>query len=126
MISIFKQVKHERVDLLDHPLVVSLLNHKWRRLGRYFFWTSLFFYLLFLALLTGYVTVTPPTFYASNGTAGSVMWFANGEERWLDGFAEFTQRFFGTIANWFILVLSALSLLREVNNVVLQLALVYT
>eukprot|EP00057_Strongylocentrotus_purpuratus_P022835 XP_011677309.1 PREDICTED: transient receptor potential cation channel subfamily A member 1 homolog isoform X2 [Strongylocentrotus purpuratus] len=107
-------VTSERADLLGHPLVSSLLNYKWSRVGQYVFWASFGSYLLFVTMLTGYVIVVPPSYYVrhANQSAG-VSWFVNGEQRWTAGFHEATIFFFGRIGDWIILVLSLINLLRE-------------
>ena len=57
-------VRNDQEDLLTHPLVTSLLNHKWGSFGRFFYYGNLMFYMLFLTFLTGYIVVTnPPYFY---------------------------------------------------------------
>ena len=51
-------VRTAQEDLLAHPLVGSLLRHKWRSFGRYFYYTNLFIYCIFLTFLTGYICTT--------------------------------------------------------------------
>ena len=48
-------VQSEREHLLSHPLVISLLRHKWNSYGRYVYYLSLLLYIVFLALFTGFV-----------------------------------------------------------------------
>ena len=50
-------VKHQREALLSHRLTVKLINDKWARLGRWIYVLSLFFYILFLALLTSLLII---------------------------------------------------------------------
>ncbi|XP_019858662.1 PREDICTED: transient receptor potential cation channel subfamily A member 1 homolog [Amphimedon queenslandica] len=48
-------------DLLKHPLAATLLDQKWNKIGRIVYYTNLFFYFLFVILLTSYaLTVHPP------------------------------------------------------------------
>ncbi|XP_066911304.1 transient receptor potential cation channel subfamily A member 1 homolog isoform X2 [Clytia hemisphaerica] len=47
-------VQNERTKLLCHPLVTYLLRHKWRSLGRYFYYSKLFLYIIYLFFLTGF------------------------------------------------------------------------
>ncbi|XP_048577664.1 transient receptor potential cation channel subfamily A member 1 homolog [Nematostella vectensis] len=47
-------VKRKREKLLSHPIVTSLLQHKWRTYGRYVYYLKLFIYCVFLVFLTGY------------------------------------------------------------------------
>ena len=57
-------VIHHQEDLLAHPLVTSLLRYKWDSFGRYFYYTNLFLYCIFLTFLTGYVVnTTAPYMY---------------------------------------------------------------
>ncbi|XP_072178739.1 uncharacterized protein [Diadema setosum] len=114
-------VSAQRTNLLSHPLVASLLNHKWSKVGRFFFWASLVFYFLFVAMLTGYVLVVPPSYYVrfANATDG-VTWFTNGEERWVGEFSEATLFFFGRIGDWIILILAIINVIRELFQLFLQ------
>ena len=50
-------VKHQRENLLKHRLTVKLIGDKWARLGRWIYMLSLFFYVLFLALLTALLII---------------------------------------------------------------------
>ena len=66
----FFQVKNKREQLLSHPLVTFLLNHKWQRFGRYIYYFKLALYCLFLFFLTGYtVYSTEHSAVCVNGTA---------------------------------------------------------
>ena len=51
--------KEEQRNLLRHPLCLALIRRKWQHYGRYLYFTGLFSYLLFLALLTSYALLTP-------------------------------------------------------------------
>ena len=51
-------VRNDQEDLLAHPLVTSLLTHKWDAFGRYVYYFGLFLYIVFLTFLTGYVVST--------------------------------------------------------------------
>ena len=46
---------------MKHPLVISLLDYKWKKFGRYIFFGNLFIYLIFLVFLTafGLVVLSP-------------------------------------------------------------------
>ncbi|XP_797279.4 transient receptor potential cation channel subfamily A member 1 homolog [Strongylocentrotus purpuratus] len=107
-------VSLKRGELLAHPLVTSLLHHKWTSNGRFFILLSLSFYLIFLLMLTGYVVVVPPSFYArSANTTTGVTWFADGEERWVEDGLTPEVIIFGLLGDWVVLVLSIINLLRE-------------
>ncbi|UJR27150.1 hypothetical protein I4U23_008449 [Adineta vaga] len=51
-------VKSNREYLLDHPLVHSLLDYKWKLYARYVYYLNFLFYLLFVASLTTYVFIS--------------------------------------------------------------------
>jgi hypothetical protein len=55
-------VKNNQEDLLAHPLVTSLLRHKWKSFGRYVYYFNLFIYCIFLTFLTGYILVNKAPF----------------------------------------------------------------
>ncbi|XP_031561478.1 transient receptor potential cation channel subfamily A member 1 homolog [Actinia tenebrosa] len=64
-------VNKERVKLLSHPLVTYLLRYKWKKFGRYVYYSKLILYCIFLFFLTGYALVTTksmPTFKCVNAT----------------------------------------------------------
>ena len=49
--------KHRRSNLLQHPLAVKLINHRWAKMGRWLYIASLTSYILFVTLLTALVAV---------------------------------------------------------------------
>ncbi len=51
-------VEKNREYLLDHPLVHSLLDYKWKLYARYVYYFNFLFYLLFVTSLTTYVFLT--------------------------------------------------------------------
>jgi transient receptor potential cation channel subfamily A protein 1 len=51
-------VEKNREYLLDHPLVHSLLDYKWKLYARYVYYFNFLFYLLFVISLTTYVFLT--------------------------------------------------------------------
>ena len=53
------QVEHNRSELLQHPLVTSLLNHKWNGFGAKFYFVNLLIYLLYVIFLTTFALVVP-------------------------------------------------------------------
>ncbi|XP_030850003.1 transient receptor potential cation channel subfamily A member 1 homolog [Strongylocentrotus purpuratus] len=113
-------VKSERVDLLTHPLVISLLDHKWSSLGRYVFWPSLIIYFIFLVILTGYVTAVAPRYYAKMANETEIEWFGDGEQRWIKGIPQATLDFFAVNGHWVILILAVLHLVCELILLVVQ------
>jgi len=52
-------VKSERIELLQHPLVTELLNHKWNKIAMPSIMLQFILYLVFLGFLTSYVLLLP-------------------------------------------------------------------
>ncbi|KAG8225857.1 hypothetical protein J437_LFUL004787 [Ladona fulva] len=50
-------VIHGRVELLSHPLCQKYLQVKWNSYGKYFHIANLFFYIIFLILVTSFVAI---------------------------------------------------------------------
>ena len=48
-------VKHERKELLDHPLTQVLLNKKWSSFGRLVFYFNFMFYFVFVVMFTAFL-----------------------------------------------------------------------
>lgn len=48
----FPQAKQGRSELLEHPLVTSLLDQKWNKLGAWCYFTNLLVYVAFVFFLT--------------------------------------------------------------------------
>ena len=61
LITLTFQTKHGCSNLMKHPLVISLLDYKWKKFGQYIFFGNLFIYLIFLVFLTafGLVVLSP-------------------------------------------------------------------
>ena len=54
-------MKQGNPDLLKHPLVISLLDYKWKKFGRFVFFLNLLIYIFFLVFLTAFgLTVLSP------------------------------------------------------------------
>ncbi|XP_033635280.1 transient receptor potential cation channel subfamily A member 1 homolog isoform X2 [Asterias rubens] len=106
-------VNSRRDELLGHPLVTSLLQHKWDSYGRFFYYISLMFYILYLIFLTGYVTTNPPPFYFNMEDNKTVTWNTDGKKRWEMGFNPITHFIFGTVGDWVIIGLSGFNILKE-------------
>ena len=56
-------VKTGQEDLLAHPLVASLLHHKWSSFGRYVYYLNFFIYCVFFFFFTGYLVTTDAPFH---------------------------------------------------------------
>ena len=53
------QVKHERLELLKHPLICRYINYKWWKLSFPLFLTHLLVYAVFLIFLISFCLVLP-------------------------------------------------------------------
>ena len=84
-------MKHDRKNLLEHPLVIALLNLKWKTYGLPFFILSFLLYVPFFLVVITFFALNSPNpqsvtckctdakycfKYYSNGTAGQAV-FAN-------------------------------------------------
>ncbi|KAK7502989.1 hypothetical protein BaRGS_00005615 [Batillaria attramentaria] len=111
---LFLMVSSEREVLLDHPLVKSLLNHKWNTFGRFFYYLSFFIYCIFLIFLTGYVVEAefPATDFQAderekieNNNCDTVVKDAH------------KQKLFSVIGTYVIIALAAFNLLKELLQI---------
>uniref|UniRef100_A0A1X7TEX4 Ion transport domain-containing protein n=1 Tax=Amphimedon queenslandica TaxID=400682 RepID=A0A1X7TEX4_AMPQE len=103
-------------DLLKHPLAATLLDQKWNKIGRIVYYTNLFFYFLFVILLTSFaLTVHPP----NSNICMEV--FGNDNETSIDCFTEerFVSQIYIPIASICLIVYSAILIIREVFQLVL-------
>ena len=64
-----RQVRKERLNLLKHPVVGSLLHYKWESFGMFWFLFNLFTYIFFLMFLTEFALLAPTTL------EDACMWF---------------------------------------------------
>nr|XP_054752851.1 transient receptor potential cation channel subfamily A member 1 homolog [Lytechinus pictus] len=121
---LFLMVSSPHMELLDHPLVTTFLQHKWNAIARYVFLSTLSLYLFFLGMLTGYIVIVPPNFYIKSSNRSidppDIVWFADGEERWVHSVQRSTLVFFDQFGPAVIVALSALNLFREIVQMVLQ------
>ena len=51
------QVESKSLKLLTHPLVGSLLHHKWQKFGQYGYFINLLSYCVFLIFLTTFALI---------------------------------------------------------------------
>ena len=49
--------KYNRENLLSHPVTKKLMAYKWARLGRFIYYSTLAFYLIFVVCVTSVVVV---------------------------------------------------------------------
>lgn len=53
------KVESQRIELLNHPIVTKLLDHKWKSFGRTFYFVNMTTYLIFLVFLTAFGLISP-------------------------------------------------------------------
>lgn len=53
------QVRKKRLNLLNHPVVGSLLHQKWNAFGIWVYLLNLFMYIVFLSFLTAFALEVP-------------------------------------------------------------------
>ncbi|XP_035826279.1 transient receptor potential cation channel subfamily A member 1 homolog [Aplysia californica] len=109
---LYIMILSEREDLLAHPLVTSLLQHKWNTFGSFFYYLSFFIYCIFLTFITAYmVTSVPPHVFGADAsliednTCGSAL--ANPR----------TQPLIASIGTYVIMALSGFMLLKELLQI---------
>ncbi|XP_077989290.1 transient receptor potential cation channel subfamily A member 1-like [Glandiceps talaboti] len=112
-------VKHKRSNLIAHPLVTSLIRHKWNAYSGYFYYTGLFIYVLFVAFLTGYVLTTPPPYYF-NRDNGTLVWKANGEEKYGQEANSYVQPTFTVVCKWAVIGLTGFNMLKELIQMMIR------
>lgn len=102
---LFLMIQNERETLLGHPLVTSLLQHKWNALGSFFYYFSFAIYMVFLTFLTGYMVSTdPPDTYGNDST--------KIEDNDCTGLS-YSQAEFAKAGTYVIIALAALNLFKE-------------
>ncbi|ELT91340.1 hypothetical protein CAPTEDRAFT_201917 [Capitella teleta] len=106
-------VKNEQEDLLVHPLVSSLLMHKWRSFARWVYYFNLLIYCTFLTFLTGYICSTNAPFEYDPLTAANGSTFCEVVE----SAQTVNQSTFAKIAKYFIIVLAGLKILSELFQI---------
>lgn len=98
---------------MKHPLVTFLLRHKWRHYGRYVYYASFTFYMIFLLFLTGYALVTNEKYPPGKCTAPRCNCSSFQGIDHNDAFESFLINF-GRLV---ILVLACFVLILKVQNV---------
>nr|CAB3267274.1 transient receptor potential cation channel subfamily A member 1 homolog [Phallusia mammillata] len=108
-------VEAKQKKLLRHPLVVSLLNHKWRAYGRAVYYLNLWLYLMFMGFFNLYMLTMPPPYSidSSNMTSSCVAIITEAQQTFGRCYDYKPMSF---VAKYFIIVLAAISLIKEVNS----------
>nr|CAB3267275.1 transient receptor potential cation channel subfamily A member 1 homolog [Phallusia mammillata] len=102
----------QRKNLLSHPLVVSLLNHKWKAFGRTVFGVNLLLYLLLMVFFNLYMLTMPPPYSIDSDNVTSSCVAIITEAQPLFGPC-YNYNSWGIIAKYFVIVFAALGLLKE-------------
>ena len=53
------QVQYKRLDLLNHPVIRSLVHHKWFTFGLWGYLLNLLVYVIFVVILTSFALIVP-------------------------------------------------------------------
>ncbi|XP_046578884.1 transient receptor potential cation channel subfamily A member 1 homolog isoform X2 [Haliotis rubra] len=105
-------VTSSREDLLAHPLVMSMLNHKWNTFGSVFYYLFFLLYLVFLTFLTAYIIETRPPYKFNSTDADAI---ASGSCDQLT--TSYQQPLISVIAKYVIIGLAAFNLLKELLQI---------
>ncbi|MPC17481.1 Transient receptor potential cation channel subfamily A member 1 [Portunus trituberculatus] len=127
-------VKYKRLNLLNHPVSISLVKHKWMSYGRFVYYSTLVFYSIFLTFLTGYVLtanliVAPHHLFrdwawvevqlrdVSNGQILGQEAMASGSCEDIKDKVDLTSHGFVVAGKWVIVVMAAINILREIFQI---------
>ncbi|XP_041352044.1 transient receptor potential cation channel subfamily A member 1 homolog [Gigantopelta aegis] len=105
-------VTTNREDLLAHPLVTSLLTHKWDTFGSFIYYLLFLIYILFLVFLTGFIVSTKAPWEYSPNTVNAV----NSEDCTLIDPND-VQHLFAKIGKYVVIGLAAFNLLKELLQI---------
>ncbi|XP_019859811.1 PREDICTED: transient receptor potential cation channel subfamily A member 1 homolog [Amphimedon queenslandica] len=98
-------------DLLKHPLARTLLNLKWNKYGKIFYYTNLMIYFIFVILLTSFaLSLRSPN--------SSICMEAFGNDTNCSEEGSVDQRYL-SVASVLLIIISVLMILREVFQVIL-------
>ncbi|KAK3859862.1 hypothetical protein Pcinc_034051 [Petrolisthes cinctipes] len=105
-------VKYKRLNLLAHPVSISLVKHKWMNLSRYVYYSSLVFYLVFLTFFTGYILSAPDWVQVKQQLN---LTDTNTRPSCADAEAELDlkRNVFMQAGKWVIIIMAILNIIRE-------------
>ncbi|ROT68231.1 putative transient receptor potential cation channel subfamily A member 1-like isoform X2 [Penaeus vannamei] len=113
-------VKYKRLNLLSHPVSITLVKHKWMSYGRVVYYSALLFYLVFLTFLTGYIlTARNWTWVASQLNSSKVDSVMLREIREKDSCediendVDMNRSIFVLSGKWVILIMAVINIMRE-------------
>ncbi|ELU03480.1 hypothetical protein CAPTEDRAFT_192646 [Capitella teleta] len=105
--------KNEQEDLLVHPLVSSLLMHKWWSFALWVYYFNLLVYCTFLGFLTVYICSTDPPFQYADLAPANGMTFCEVVE----STHSVNQSTFAWIVKYLIIILAGLKLIIELFQI---------
>jgi transient receptor potential cation channel subfamily A protein 1 len=119
-------VEENSEHLLDHPVVHSLLEYKWRLYASYVYYFNFLFYLLFVASLTTYVFLTFAPYHF--GITQVQMQESTCKELCLFIKTNHTEEIINyefrikaiNIFQWFVIVLASIQLVKEFSQIISQ------
>nr|CAB3267276.1 transient receptor potential cation channel subfamily A member 1 homolog [Phallusia mammillata] len=112
-------VEEKRYNLLLHPLVVSLLDYKWRKFVRPVYIFNLSLYVMFMGFFNVYMLMMPPPYSidSSNMTSSCVAITTEAQPK----FGRcYDYNLWGIVAKYFVIVFSALNLFKELSQAYLN------
>ncbi|XP_063846089.1 transient receptor potential cation channel subfamily A member 1 homolog isoform X2 [Scylla paramamosain] len=117
-------VKYKRLNLLNHPVSISLVKHKWMSYGRFVYYSTLIFYSIFLTFLTGYVLTAKDWAWVEeqladvpNGDILAQEAVASGSCEDIKDKVDLTSHGFVVAGKWVIIVMAAINILREIFQI---------
>lgn len=119
-------VEKNREELLNHPVVHSLLEYKWNLFASYVYYLNFLFYLLFVASLTAYVFLAFPPY--SFGITPGQMQELSCEDLCLfiqqnrtEELHTYQTRIYAiNIFEWFVIILACLQIVKEFSQMISQ------
>lgn len=103
-------------DLLAHPLVTSLLKHKWNNFGRWLYYASLLIYCIFITFLTGYIATTKAPYLYYDATLGNCTASSCENIRTyctLTNESSVAHTLFSEVGKYIIIALAAFNIIKE-------------
>lgn len=117
-------VKYRRLNLLNHPVSISLVKHKWMSYGRFVYYSTLLFYTVFLTFLTGYVLTAKDWAWVeyvmqnvSNGLPLIQDARDSGSCEDIKSKVDLSDSGFVMAGKWVIIVMAAINILREIFQI---------
>ncbi|XP_059143881.1 transient receptor potential cation channel subfamily A member 1 homolog isoform X2 [Physella acuta] len=109
---LYIMILSKRENLLAHPLVTSLLQHKWNTFGSFFYYLSFFVYVIFLIFLTGYMVSTQPPY---NYTAEDQRLIMDNQCNSLS--LQHEQPLFASVGTYVVMALAGFNMLKELLQI---------